>query len=255
MKIYIDKSIIISILKSLSTILAIVVLWIVSTNENTIIPSPQRFFGEVGPYATSDLFLRDMLHSLKRVLIGFLVGVVAAGVVGTAMTVKGISPFILPVTEIIRAIPPIAWIPLSLILFGYGDPSAYFLVSLGAFFPVLSAVVLAHEERDPRYDELSITLKLSAPTKFKDIIFPQYFPIIFDGMKTGIGISWMIVVAAELVGAQSGLGYLIQISRAQLQLELVIFGMLTIGFLGYGMSFLLFCVEKKIFPWRFRIRS
>jgi NitT/TauT family transport system permease protein len=160
-----------------------------------------------------------------------------------------------PLVEIVRPIPPIAWIPLSLLWFGFGNPPAYFLTALGAFFPMMSATHLGFAQTEVSYTRAATSLGIDKRQTFLKVILPQALPSIVSGARVGIGVAWMIVVTAELVGAQSGLGYMIQISRAQLQSELVIGGMLVIGVVGFTLSELVSALEHMLTPWRFRGRE
>lgn len=196
------------------------------------------------------IFFSDALASLQRVAVGFALGSAAGIAVGIVLLSSLGKKTIGPLVEIFRPIPPIAWIPLALLWFGIGDHPAYFLVGLGAFFPAASGTETGFKNAETSYSKAAISLGMKSVDIFKYILLPQAAPALFSGLRVGLGVSWMVVVTAELVGAQSGLGYLIQISRAQLQTELVIGGMAIIGFIGFLLSFGMSKLEKWLLPWQ-----
>jgi NitT/TauT family transport system permease protein len=133
-----------------------------------------------------------------------------------------------PIVETLRPIPPIAWTPIAILWFGIGDAPSYFLVFIGAIF---------------RYSSIPSHV-------LRDVVVPSALPLIFPGLRIGLGVGWMCVVAAELIAAQSGLGYMIQQSRMLLQTQNVVTGMLTIGIGGLLMSARMTWIERRLIPWR-----
>jgi NitT/TauT family transport system permease protein/sulfonate transport system permease protein len=196
------------------------------------------------------VFFEDAMASLQRVLIGYAVGSFAGLGAGILLLSTLGKRVLRPLIEMFRPIPPIAWIPLALLWFGIGDRPAYFLVALGAFFPAASGTETGFQHAETAYSQAARSLGMKRGAIFRQILLPQAAPALLSGLRIGLGVSWMIVVTAELVGAQSGLGYLIQISRAQLQTELVIGGMVTIGLIGFMLSHGMSKLEKWLLPWR-----
>ncbi|MBK8483879.1 MAG: ABC transporter permease [Saprospiraceae bacterium] len=220
------------------------------TNQN-LLPPPSAVANTVFNGIFHDQFISDSYFSIKRVIIGYFIGGTLGLILGLLSGLKKQTNDVLrPIIEFIRPIPPIAWIPLALLWFGFGDPPAYFLVALGAFFPIFSNAFLGITLVERGTVEVARCHGASKQFLFKKIILPQTLPSIFTGLRTGLGVAWMVVITAELVGAQSGLGYLIQISRAQLQGERVIAGMVLIGVIGFTLDYLMKMISERIMPWK-----
>lgn len=197
--------------------------------------------------------LSDALQSVRRVAIGYTIAATVALLLGTLSALrKSVGDIVRPVVDLVRPIPPIAWIPIALLWFGFGDPPAYFLVGLGAFFPIFSNVFFGISLIERGSVEVALCHGASRQLLFRKVMLPQALPSIFTGLRTGLGVAWMVVITAELVGAQSGLGYMIQISRAQLQAEQVVAGMVMIGMIGYFLNQIMNVLGRLVMPWRWR---
>lgn len=221
-------------------------------NEN-LLPGPLVVLRKIFRGIVSGPLLNDIFNSLRRVILGFFLGSILGIAIGLICSLRKLAGnFLRPVIEFIRPIPPIAWIPLSILWFGFGEPSAYFLVSLGAFFPAFNGTYLGISQVSPGTVEVAKCHGVDRSFLFWKIILPQSLPSIFSGLRIGLGVSWMIVITAELVGVQNGLGYFIQVSRAQLQTEQVIAGMVIIGAVGLLLSLTLSVIAKLAMPWKRR---
>lgn len=193
-----------------------------------------------------------LLASLHRVATGFflaaLLGIPLGILMGWSNTLQSA---LRPIIEVIRPIPPLAWIPIAILWFGIGLKSAAFIIFLGAFFPVLlntiSGVVLVN----PVFVEASLTLGLSRWGILTKVLTPGALPSIFTGMRVGLGIGWMTLVAAEFTGVKSGygLGYMIMTARDVQRPDLIVAGMATIGVVGYGMDAILSFVRSRSLRW------
>ena len=153
------------------------------------------------------------------------------------------------VLELLRPIPPIAWVPLAILWFRLGDASAWFIVFIGAFFPIYVQVAWALTACPDRWLELSRSLGASPWLTLLRVRLPSAAPQVAAGLRVGLGLAWISVIAAELVGAQSGLGYRIQMHRLMLETEGVMVGMLSIGLLGFAMGALARGLERRLVPW------
>lgn len=192
----------------------------------------------------------DTISSIQRVLFGFLIASVFGVLLGLVCGVnKWASRLITPILELLRPIPPIAWIPLAILWFGIGNSPAYFLVFLGAFFPIFSSTYLGVSSVEETYKRAAYSLGATKKEIITDVIFPASMPQIFTGLKIGLGVGWMVVIAAELVGVQSGLGYMIQLNRFLLNSPEIITGMATIGLVGFLLNLLITKMEKLAIPW------
>lgn len=216
-----------------------------------IFPSPIIIGSALFSLIIHGNILYDALISVQRVIIGFSLAILFGVPIGLISGyTKKISEIITPILEILRPIPPIAWTPLAILWFGLGDNPAYFLVFLGSFFPVFTNTHLGIISTDEIYIKAARSLGATRKQIIFDVLLPSAFPAIFSGIKIGFGFGWMALVAAELIGAQSGLGYMIQLNRFLLETPNVISGMITIGIIGLlGNNFLNF-LEHRLMPWK-----
>ena len=192
-------------------------------------------------------------HSAFRVIGGFAI----AGLLGIGLGILiGISPTVKAVTtpwvELLRPIPPLAWIPVAIMWFGIGNPSAIFVIAYGAFFPILLNTVSGMKEVDQRYLEAALTLGAARKDLIQRVMLPGAAPVIFIGLRVGWQISWMTLVAAEFTGIRSGygLGYLITIASDLQRPAFVMAGMAVIGVLGYLTNFIFEVLQKRILQWK-----
>jgi ABC-type nitrate/sulfonate/bicarbonate transport system permease component len=188
----------------------------------------------------------DVAASLGRVLVGYGAAAVAGLALGGLVALGGpVGAGVLGTVQLLRPIPPIAWVPLAILWCGLGDPSAWFIVFVGAFFPIFTQVAWALAGTPAPYLELARSLGARDWFIVTRIRFPAAAPGIAAGLRTGLGLAWTSVVAAELVGAQSGLGYRIQMHRLVLETDGVLVGMGCIGLLGFGMDLLARRLERR----------
>jgi len=165
----------------------------------------------------------------------------------------GLSPLfediVDPLVEFLRPIPPIAWIPLGILWFGIGDTQNMFIIFLGAFFPVVLNTLSGARAVDRSLVWAALTLGGSRGQIIKEIVLPGALPLILTGCRIGLGVGWMALVAAELVAARSGLGFMIQSARYALATQRVILGMAVIGVLGLLMDRGMLWLERHAVPW------
>lgn len=224
--------------------------------NKAILSSPTEVINTTFQLIQSGSLFSDSIASIKRVLIGvFLgstIGVFLGIIVGLSKQVKEYLSFII---EVIRPIPPIAWIPIAILAFGIGDRPAYFLVSLGAFFPIFTNTVRGIQTIERKYIDVAFSLGADKSQVFTKVIIPLLLPYLITGLKISLGVGWIIVITAELVGAQNGLGYMIQLNRTLLRSSYVIVGMLAIGIIGALLVTVLSYIEAVIMPWRKRVAA
>jgi ABC-type nitrate/sulfonate/bicarbonate transport system permease component len=194
-----------------------------------------------------------LLASLARVFSGFAVAFVIAVPLGILMGAWPLASVIVdPLVEAIRPIPPLAWAPLALIWFGLGLASAAFIVFLGAFFPILLNTVSGVKSVDPHLVEAARTLGARKRTILGRVLVPGSMPSIIIGMRIGMGIAWMTLIAAELIGVKNGygLGYMIMTARDLARYDLLVAGMVVIGVVGFLIDWLIRLGEKRLLRWR-----
>ena|SRR3989338_1770591 len=243
------------IVLSLFSILLVIGIWDIITYFHlvnvSLLPSPIAVLNAFIYLAQSKELTGHIFASLGRVILGFLIGSLLGLIFAIIASRSSIwKSIISPWIEIVRPIPPLAWIPLAILWFGIGNKSAVFLVALGSFFPVYSNVYDGIASIQKKYYDAARVLGASSTLIFLHIIIPSVLPNMLTGFRVGLGISWMIVITAELVGATSGLGYFIQLNRILLQTDRVIVGMILIGILGFMINYLITHIEKYSLRWR-----
>jgi NitT/TauT family transport system permease protein len=193
---------------------------------------------------------QDAFGSLSRVIGGFLIGAGIALPLGLLMGRKPVVHELMsPVLEILRPIPPIAYIPLSILWFGLGNPPAFFLISLGAFFPVLVNTIAGVRNVDAIYIRAAQNLGADEATLFRRIILPAAMPYILTGVRVGIGVAFIVVIVAEMTAVNKGLGYRILEAREFMWSDKIIAGMVTIGFCGLGIDLFMNRLNRRLLRW------
>ncbi len=193
------------------------------------------------------------LASLKRVLSGVVAAFLLALPLGLLMGHWGrIRDMLTPVVEMVRPIPPLAWVPISILWFGIGDTSASFIIFLGAFFPILLNTITGAVSVNKRLIESAALLGAGKGALFTKILIPGAMPSIITGTRISLGIGWMTLVAAEFTGVRSGygLGYMIMTARDIQRADQIIAGMAVIGLIGYAMDFFIRKIETILLRWR-----
>jgi NitT/TauT family transport system permease protein/sulfonate transport system permease protein len=191
-----------------------------------------------------------IMASLGRVAVGFILAVVAGVTLGLGLGLYfNWGDPIKSLLELMRPIPPIAWVPLAILWFGIGDQSAWFIVFVGAFFPIFIQVYVAFVRPPRDLMELAQQYEFSPSTLFWHVRLPAAAPEIFQALRVGLGLAWTSVIAAELVGVRAGLGDRIGLLRYSLDYEGVIACMICIGCLGWLMSIVAFKMERWLCPW------
>jgi len=215
-----------------------------------LLPSPEQLCTAAYELMADGILWKHTLASLNRVLIGFLLAAVTGIAFGVALGWSDVlSDFVRPLVESVRPIPPIAWTPIAILWFGVGDAPSYFLVFIGAVFPVFVNTFSAVRNIDRGHINAALCLGAKPGLLIRDILIPASLPVIFPGLRIALGVGWMCVVAAELIAAQSGLGYMIQQNRVLLQTQNVVTGMITIGVVGFAMSALMEVAARRLIPW------
>jgi NitT/TauT family transport system permease protein len=232
-----------------------------------ILPSPTavavRWWTYLAPYEPFDPaagsrlgwllsgeLLHDALTSVTRIAIGFGIG---AGLALPLGLVMGARPLVYelfnPVLQLLRPIPPIAYIPLAILWFGLGNPPAYFLISLGAFFPVLMNTIAGVRNVDAIYLRAARNLGAGEWTLFRRIMVPAAMPYILTGIRVGIGVAFIVVIVAEMIAVNAGLGYRILEAREYFWSDKVIAGMITIGICGLGIDLFMARLNGWLLRW------
>jgi NitT/TauT family transport system permease protein len=201
-------------------------------------------------WALSGELPADAMGSLYRVLVGFTVGGGLALPLGLLM---GASPRIYalmnPLVQILRPIPPIAYIPLAIVWFGLGNPPSVFLIALGAFFPVLMNTIAGVRNVDGIYLRAARNLGVGQWTMFTRVILPAATPYILAGVRIGIGTAFIVVIVSEMIAVNNGLGFRILEAREFMWSDKIIAGMLTIGLIGLAIDTAVSRLNNHLLRW------
>ncbi|AEH48319.1 ABC transporter permease [Parageobacillus thermoglucosidasius] len=215
----------------------LIALWqtviMIGNYEDALFPSPLKVGKGIWLLIANGTLLVHLKVSFIRFLIGYLSAVITAVILGLMLgRLAKLWNIIDPIVQILRPISPIAWSPFIVLWFGIGDIPAIVIIFIAAFFPVLLSTVSAVKKVDRTYLKVAENFEIKQPHLMTKIIFPAAFPFIANGLHIAIGTAWIFLVAGEMVGAQSGLGYLIVDARNSLRLDLVLAGIIFIGILG-----------------------
>ncbi|MFZ0182497.1 MAG: ABC transporter permease [Methanoregula sp.] len=215
----------------------------------TVIPVLLSPFSDI--LGTGSL-VENALVSIERVVLGFALAAAVAIPLGIGMGRFAVLNDFFDVTlELLRPVPPLAWVPLALAWFKIGIVSIVFIIFIGAIFPILLNTVDGVRGIKNTWVEVSTTLGASERQILTKVVLPGAAPTIWTGLRVGFGISWMCVVAAEILpGPTSGLGYLIMYAYNLGQINVIIAGIIVIGLIGLAVDQGFKAVEKRWFGWR-----
>jgi NitT/TauT family transport system permease protein len=192
----------------------------------------------------------DALASIIRVVGGFAIGAGLALPLGLLMGGSAwVYRLMNPLVQLLRPIPPIAYIPLAILWFGLGNPPAFFLISLGAFFPVLMNTISGVRTVDEIYIRAARNLGARGATLFLRIILPAATPHILTGLRVGFGVAFIVVIVAEMIAVNDGLGFRILEAREFMWSDKIIAGMITIGLLGLAIDSGMDRVNRYLLRW------
>ncbi|MBO1020279.1 ABC transporter permease [Methylobacterium sp. SD274] len=200
--------------------------------------------------AFSGTLLSHLTASLARVFGGFSLAALAAVPLGLLIGRVPLMRQILdPTLQILRPVPVTAWLPLAMILFGLGPRSAYFLVFLGAFYPILVNTIFGVRSVEPRLFEAAAMLGCRGSAQFARVVLPAALPSIFTGLRLGLGFAWVVIVVGEMTGVPTGLGAIIMEARQLSRTDIVICGMIVIGVAGFVCDRAVMLVGQRLLAW------
>ncbi len=235
--------------------LLIAIWWlIVARSDSPIFPTPPQVVTGAWELAQDGTLGEHIRASLFRVAVGFGLAFLVAIPLGIWMGwVTGAFYTLNPLFQMLRPISPIAWIPVAILWFGVGNMSPIFLIFISSVFPMMVQATVGVRTIDRRYLRAAANFGVSRSTLFRRVVIPAVLPEIIVGMRIGIGVAWLVVVAAEMVALNSGLGYLIMDSRnAGNRYDLVIASMVIIGVIGLLLDGATRLLERmKVVRWRY----
>ena len=207
-------------------------------------------FGTIYDDAFSGMLLPDLIATITRVYGAFLLAAAVALPLGMLIgRLRLVRELLEPTLQLLRPIPVTAWLPLSMILFGLGARSAFFLVALGAFYPILVNTIFAVRSVEPRLFEAAQMLGVSPARLFPKVVLPASLPGMFTGLRLGLGFAWVVIVVGEMTGVQTGLGAMIMDARQLSRTEIVIAGMAVIGLAGFLSDLAVQALGRRLLAW------
>jgi NitT/TauT family transport system permease protein len=238
----------------------LLVFWHIATTQRwtRLIPTPYEtaeymvdfVAGGIYDDAFSATAHVHLLASMGRVYGGFGLAMLAALPLGLLIGRIPLARLTLdPFFQLIRPIPVTAWLPLSMILFGLGARSAFALVFLGAFFPILLNTIFGVKNVDPKLFEAASMLGCKGNAQFFRVVLPAALPSIFTGLRLGLGLAWFVIVVGEMTGVPQGLGAVIMDGRTLSRTELVICGMIIIGVAGFVSDRIVVAIGNRLLRW------
>lgn len=228
----------------------ILALWTlaVKATGTKIFPTPLDVVRAVISLAEKSLLWRYILDSLTRVFAGYGIAIVVGIPLGFLLGwSESLARAVNPVVQVLRPISPLAWMPLAVIWFGVSNAAPIFLIFLSSFFPIVVAAMNGVRNVPQLYLQAGRNFGLNTPQLMVRIVAPAMLPHIVVGLRIAFGIAWVVLVAAEMIAVDSGLGYLIIDARnAGKRYDLVVAGMLMIGLLGLVLDTLIRRIERAV---------
>jgi NitT/TauT family transport system permease protein len=230
----------------------------VKAGMTRLIPSPADVAEYMVDFAVGGIWddaFSATLHihlfaSMQRVYGGFALAALVAVPLGLLIgRNEQVRALLDPFLQLMRPIPVTAWLPLSMILFGLGPRSAFFLVFLGAFYPILLNTVFGVRSVEKRLFEAASMLGCSGTAQFFRVVLPASLPSIFTGLRLGLGLAWFVIVVGEMTGVPQGLGAVIMDGRTLSRTELVICGMIVIGIAGFISDRIVVAIMNRLLRW------
>ena len=237
-----------------------VIIWqLLTMGDNSNLPSPITVIQETwDPYIINPFFDNggtdkglglQIIASLGRVAIGFSL----SAIVGISLGILiGANAFVYnavdPIFQVLRTVPPLAWLPISLAAFQQSNPSAIFVIFITSIWPILINTTVGVQQLPQDYRNVARVLRLSGPKYFFKILFPAAVPYIFTGLRIGIGLSWLAIVAAEMLVGGVGIGFFIWDAYNSSLLSQIILALLYVGIIGLLLDRLVGFIASKVVP-------
>lgn len=243
-----------------ATLLVLFGLWYLLTTATGFIgsgrfPSPREVWLAAKQLSTGfgyadGRLLSHVLHSVRLVLLGFLVSAGSGAALGLLMGwSRRFDAFVNPVLQVIRPIPPLAWIPLAILWLGLGDAAKIFVIWFAAFVPALINSLTGVRNLDETFFAAARVHGASEWQILREVVVPGAMPMIFSGLRLSLQASWTTLVAAELVGSLAGLGHVLNVAQQDIRPDMILLAMFWVGLLGATMTWLLGRLERRVLRW------
>jgi ABC-type nitrate/sulfonate/bicarbonate transport system permease component len=216
-----------------------------------VFASPSSFLASLIEVVRSGELFRHMLASLERVFVGFTIAALVAVPTGVAM---GWSPSIgrslNPIVEALRPVSSFAYVPIGMMIFGLGFTLNAFVVYIASFFPILINTIQGVKGTEKRLLEFAKLQGARRKSMLFKVVLPSALPSILTGLRVGMGIAWMSIIASEMIGAKSGLGFFIYNAAWQMEMGLILVGVMAIAAIGFTLNKCFMFVEGRVLGWR-----
>ncbi len=214
------------------------------------VPTPYEVFNQLTQVGLSNKYLVNIAISVRRILLGFFIAIAIGVPMGLAIgKYQRVRDLFMPVVEVLRPIPAIAWVPMSIMLWPTNEASIVFITFIGAFFPILLNTIHGVHSLDGVLLRAARCLGASELRLFLNVILPGSLPHIFTGLAVGMGVAWVSLIAAEMISGQFGVGYFTWEAYSLVDYPAIVLGMITIGFLGLTCSGIIRMVGSLLMPW------
>lgn len=239
-----------SILFPILSVIILISLWEVTIRlsgwSEQVFPGPVIVFKAFFELVMDGSLFNHSVASLYRVTVGFYLAAILGIPLGILLGMHRVAnSMVNPVVQFLRPISPLAWIPLAMLWFGIGDNPAIFLIFLSSFFSLVVATAIAVHSINPIYFQVAANFNFSRKETITKVVIPAITPDVVTALRLTIAVAWLVVVAAEMIAVQSGLGYLILDSRNALRMDYVMVGMIVIGFIGLFLDLVMQKVSKQ----------
>ena len=233
----------------------IILIWqflaLTETIRSNLLPPPQEVINEILILTRDGSLLSHILITLSRVFYGFIFGAIAATILGV---LTGVSPlmrrFFDPTIQALKAVPSLAWVPLFILWFGIFEDSKIALISVGVFFPIYLNLMMGIRQIDKKMVEVAHVYNLNSFQTIRWILLPGIIPEWVTGLRSGLALGWMFVIAAELMGASEGLGYLMIDGQMTGRPALIIGALILFAMIGKLTDELIYVSAKPFLKWK-----
>lgn len=238
----------------------IIIIWylltITETVRNNLLPPPQEVIDELLTLASDGTLFSHILITLSRVFYGFVFGAVVATILGV---ITGVSPtlrsFFDPTIQALKAVPSLAWVPLFILWFGIFEDSKIALISVGVFFPIYLNLMMGIRQIDKKMIEVAHINNLNYFQTVRWVLLPGIIPEWVTGLRSGLALGWMFVIAAELMGASEGLGYLMIDGQMTGRPALIIGALILFAIIGKITDEILYISAKPFLKWKVSLNT
>ncbi|HEY9849875.1 MAG TPA: nitrate ABC transporter permease [Leptolyngbyaceae cyanobacterium] len=244
------------ILPTLGFLGIIILWWIVALFNRELMPTPAEALVANLDYILNPFYVRGpgnlgigwlLLASLRRVLVGFLLGAVVAIPLGFLVGMSKPAMLALnPIIQIFKPVSPLAWLPIALAIFNLADPSAIFVIFITSLWPTIINTALGVSSVSKDYIDVARVLEMNSWRRITKIILPASLPYIFTGLRISLGIAWLVIVAVEMLTGGIGIGFFVWDEWSRLNLSSVFLAVLVIGLIGLLLDYVMGRIETLV---------